>query len=71
MVHVLSSKEFVYNRRRPRWWERRLVAGDGRHVPVALCGDLGVIARCKEYVRVQLADLAVVPDLTFEIMPFH
>ena len=70
VIHGVSSGDCVYNRRQPRPWERYLMLGDGKCMPVGIYGDLDLDLHC-EYVRVTLTNVAVVPVLAFDIMSFN
>ena len=45
--------------------------GDGKCTPVGFYGDLDLDLHCEQDVRVTLTDVAVVPDLAFDIMSFN
>ena len=67
VIHGVSSGDCVYNRRKPRPWERHLMLGDGKCMPVGFYGDL----HCEQDVRVTLTNVAVMPGLAFDIMSFN
>ena len=71
VIHGVSSADCVYNRRKPRPWERYLMLGNGQCTPVGLYGDLDLDLHCDQDVRVTLTNVAVVPGLTFDIMSFN
>ena len=71
VIHGVSSADCVYNRRQPRPWERYLMLSDGKCMTVGFYGDLDLDLHCEQYVRVTLTDVAVVPGLAFDIMPFN
>ena len=71
VIHGVSSGECVYNRRLPRPWERYLMFGDGKCMPVGFYGDLDLDLNCEQDVRVTLTNVAVVPGLAFDIMSFN
>ena len=56
------------NRRPPRPWERYLMLGDGKCMPVVFLGDLDLDLHCEQDVRVTLMNVAVVPGLAFDVM---
>ena len=45
--------------------------GDGKCTTVGFYGDLDLDLHCEQYVRVTLTNVAVVPGLAFDIMPFN
>ena len=69
-VHGTDSDKFVYNKRRPLYTEASLLIGDGRKLKVECCGSLDVVFHCKDYVRVTLKNVPVVPGLAFDLMSF-
>ena len=71
VIHGVSSGDCVYNRRQPRPWERYIMLGDGKCMPVGFYGDLDLDLHCEQDVRVTLTNVAVVPGLAFDIMPFN
>ena len=71
VIHGVSSADCVYNRRKPRPWERYLMLGNGQCTPVGLYGDLDLDLHCDQDVRVTLTNVAVVPGLAFDIMSFN
>ena len=71
VIHGVSSGDCVYNRRQPRPWERYLMLGDGKCMPVGFHGDLDLDLHCKQDVRVTLTNVAVVPGLAFDIISFN
>ena len=71
VIHGVSSADCVYNRRKPRPWERYLMLGNGHCTPVGLYGDLDLDLHCDQDVRVTLTNVAVVPGLAFDIMSFN
>ena len=71
VIHGVSSADCVYNRRKPRPWERYLMLGNGQCTPVGLYGDLDLDLHCDQDVRVPLTNVAVVPGLAFDIMSFN
>ena len=71
VIHGVSSADCVYNRRKPRPWERYLMLGDGKCTPVGFYGDLDLDLHCDQDVRVTLTNVAVVPGLAFDIMSFN
>ena len=71
VIHDISSGDCVYNRRQPRPWERYLMLGDGKCMPVGFRGDLDLDLHCEQDVRVTLTNVAVVPGLAFDIMSFN
>ena len=71
VIHGVSSGDGVYNRRQPRPWERCLVLGDGKCMPVGFHGDLDLDLHCEQDVRVTRTNVAVVPGLVFDIMSFN
>ena len=71
VIHGVSSADCVYNRRQPRPWERYLMLGDGKCMPVGFYGDLDLDLHCEQDVRVTLTNVAVVPGLAFDIMSFN
>ena len=70
VIHGVSSADCVYNRRKPPW-ERCLMLGDGKCMPVGFYGDLDLHLHCEQDVRVTLTNVAVVPGLAFDIMSFN
>ena len=68
VYHGVSSGDCVYNRRPPRPWERYLMLGDGKCMPVGFLGDLDLDLHCEQDVRVTLTNVAVVPGLAFDVM---
>ena len=71
VIHGVPSGDFAYNRRESRPWERYLMLGDGKCMPVGYYGDLDLNMHCEQDVRVTLTNVAVVPGLAFDIMPFN
>ena len=71
VIHGVSSADCVYNRRKPRPWERYLMLGDGKCMPVNFYGDLDLDLHCDQDERVTLTNVAVVPGLTFDITFFN
>ena len=71
VIHGVSSGDCVYNRPQPRPWERYLMLGDGKCMPVGVNGDLDLGLQCEQDVRVTLTNVAVVPGLTFDITSFN
>ena len=71
VIHGVSSADCVYNRRQPRPWERYLMLGDGKCMPVGFYGDSNLDLHCEQDVRVTLMNVAVVPGLAFDIMSFN
>ena len=71
VIHGVSSADCVYNRRKPRPWERYLMLGNGKCTPVDFYGDLDLDLHCDQDVRVTLTNVAVVPGLAFDIMSFN
>ena len=71
VIHGVSSGDCLYNRRQPRPRGRYLMLGDGKCMPVGFCGDLDLDLYCEQDVRVTLTNVAVVPGLAFDIMPFN
>ena len=71
VIHGVSSADCVYNRRKPRPWERYLMLGDGKCMPVGFYGDLDLHLHCEQDVRVTLSNVSVVPGLAFDIMSFN
>ena len=71
VIHGVSSADCVYNRRKPRPWERYLMLGNGQCTPVGLYGDLDLDLHCDQDVRVTLTNVAVVPGLAFDIVSFN
>ena len=71
VIHGVSSADCVYNRRKPRPWERYLMLGDGKCMPVGFYGDLDLDLHCEQDVRVTFTNVAVVPGLAFDIMSFN
>ena len=71
VIRGVSSGDCVYNRRQPRPWERYLMLGDGKCLPVGFCGDLDLDVHCEQDVRVALTKVAVVPGLAFDVMSFN
>ena len=71
VIDGVSSGDCVYNRRPPRPWERYLMLGDGKCMPVGFYGDLDLDLHCEQDVRVTLTNVAVVPGLAFDIMSFN
>ena len=71
VIHGVSSADSVHNRRQPRPWERYLMLGDGKCMPVGFYGDLDLDLHCEQDVRVTLTKVAVVPGLAFDIMSFN
>ena len=76
VLHGVPSGQHVYNRRYPRLvWEKNLIVGDGKQVAVSFYGDLDVILHStvpgKEDVLITLNNVAVVPDLAFNIISFN
>ena len=51
VIHGVSSGNCVYNRRPPRPWERYLMLGDGKCMPVGFYGDLDLDFHCEQDVR--------------------
>ena len=45
--------------------------GDGKCMPIGFYGDLDIDLHCEQDVHVTLTNVAVVPGLAFDIMPFH
>ena len=71
VIHGVSSGDCVYNQRQPRPWERYLMLGDGKCMPVGFYGGLDLNLRCEQDVRVALTNVAVVPGLAFNVMFFN
>ena len=71
VIHGVSSGDCVYNRRQPRPWERYLMLGDGKCMPVGFYGDLDLDLHCEQDVRVTLTNVAVVPGLAFDVISFN
>ena len=70
-VHGTGSGKFVYTKRRPLPAGAFLLIGDGRKLKVECFGSLDVVFHCKDGVRVTLENVAVVPDLAFDLMVFN
>ena len=58
-------------RRQPHSWERHLILGDCKCMPVGFYGDLDLDLHCEQDVRVTLTNVAAVPGLAFDIMSFN
>ena len=71
VIHGVSSGDYVYNRRQPRPWERYLMLGDGKCMPVGFYGDLDLDLHCEQDVRVTLTNVAVVPGFGFRYHVFQ
>ena len=71
VIHGVSSADCVYNRRKLRSWERYLMLGDGKCMPVGFYGDLDLDLHCEQDVRVTLTNVAVVPGFAFDAMSFN
>ena len=71
-VHMTTSDELVYNKRRPSSPEEARVKtlAAGQHMTVEWFGKLDVVAHCRdrEDVRVTLDEVAVVPGFAFKNM---
>ena len=70
-IHGVSSGDCVYNLRPPCPWERYLMLGDGKCMPVGFYGDLDLVLHGEQDVRVTLMNVAVVSGLAFDIMSFN
>ena len=71
VIPGVSSGDCVYNRRQPRPWERYLMLGDDKCMPVGIYGDLDLDLHCEQDVRLTLTNGAVVTGLAFDIMSFN
>ena len=71
VIQGVSSADCVYNRQHPRPWERYLMLGDGKCMPVGFYGDLDLDLQCEQDVRVTLTNVAVMPGLAFDIIYFN
>ena len=70
-MHGTGSGKFVYNKRRPRFAGAFLFIGEGRKLRMEWFGSLDVVLLCKDDVRVTLENVAVVPGLALDLMPFN
>ena len=70
-VHGTGSGKFMYNKRHPLSAEAFLLIGDGRKLKVECFGSLDVVFHRKDYVRVTLENVAVVPGLAFDLTSFN
>ena len=71
VIHGVFSGDCVYNQRQPRPWERYLMLGYGKCMPVGVYGYLDLDLHCEQDVRVALTKVAVVPGLAFDVMSFN
>ena len=71
VIHGVFSGDCVYNRRPPRPWERYLILGDGKCMPIGFYGDLDLDLHGEQDVCVTLTNIAAVPGLAFDIMSFN
>ena len=71
VIYGVSPGDCVYSRRPLRPWERYLMLGDGKYMPVGFYGYLDLDLHGEQDVRVTLTNVAVVPGLAFDVMSFN